>query len=142
MIRGRLKKMVYNQEKQGKKKGMRKTGNRENIVCASYGLSISVSVAHEDEYSPPCGETHCSYLYLPLVFPPPSVTGLFVYILLFFFHVNSQISNCRKTLLYHCTHTWANPLDCLYIYKPLRCNSSCGNYISLSNASEKLSKHS
>lgn len=80
MIKSRLK------EKKGK--GMRKTGNRENIVRTSYSLSISVSVAREDEYSPPSGETHCSCLDLPLVFPPPSVTGLFVYILLFSFHVN------------------------------------------------------
>ncbi len=93
MIKGRLKKERKPRENRPfLSKCMRKMDNRENMVRTSYSLSISVSVAREDEYAPPCGEMHCSYLYLPLVFPPPpSVTSLFVYILLFFFHVNSQI---------------------------------------------------
>lgn len=63
-IKGRLKKKNVNPGKNRPflSKGMRKTGNRENMVRTSYSLSISVSVAREDEYSPPCGEMHCSYL--------------------------------------------------------------------------------
>ncbi len=92
MIKGRLKKERKPRENRPfLSKCMRKMGNRENMARTSYSLCISVSVAREDEYAPPCGEMHSSYLYLPLVSPPPSVTSLFVYILLFFFHLNSQI---------------------------------------------------